>query len=175
MMSAGVVLDTSFLITLADPVRDHHQAAKRYWKHFLEQGIPVFLPTIVVSEFCRKQEIPSEIRQSCVPLPFNWEEAIKAAEMDITLFDRQGESRAALKDDVKIISQGIINDAQWLITDDSNSFYRYASTLQQAGKSPCKPIKLEDGFDLSFFEPDGQRNLDFDSSAIETDQSGDQP
>ena len=174
-MSAGVVLDTSFLITLADPVRDHHQTAKSYWKHFLEQGITVFLPTIVVSEFCRKQEIPPEIRQSCVPLPFNWDDAIKASEMDITLFDRQGESRAALKDDVKIISQGIVNDAQWLITDDSSSFYRYASNLQQAGKSQCKPIKLDDGFDLSFFEPDGQRSLDFDSSAIEAEQPEDQP
>ena len=174
-MSAGVVLDTSFLITLADPVRDHHQTAKSYWKHFLEQGITVFLPTIVVSEFCRKQEIPPDILKSCVVLPFNWDEAIKAAEMDITLFDRQGESSAALKDDVKIIGQAIVQDAQWLITDDKNTFYRYASNLQQAGKSQCKPIKLEDGFDLSFFEPDGQRSLDFDSSAIEAEQPEDQP
>ena len=174
-MSAGVVLDTSFLITLADPVRDHHQTAKSYWKHFLEQGITVFLPTIVVSEFCRKQEIPPDIRQSCVVLPFNWEEAIKSAEMDITLFDRQGEPRPALVDDVKIISQGIVQDAQWLITDDKKTFYRYAADLQKAGKSQCKPIKLEDGFDLSFFEPDGQRNLDFDSSAIEEEKPDDQP
>ncbi len=173
-MSDGVVLDTSFLITLADPVRDHHQAAKSYWKHFLEQGIKVFLPTIVVSEFCRKQEIPPDILKSCVVLPFNIDDAHKAAEMDLTLFDRQGESRAALKDDVKIISQGIVKDAQWLITDDSSSFYRYAANLQQAGKSQCKSIKLEDGFDLSFFEPDGQRSLDFDSSAIEEEKPDDQ-
>lgn len=173
-MSSGVVLDTSFLITLADPVRDHHQAAKSYWKHFLEQGIPVFLPTIVVSEFYRKQEIPPDILNACETLPFNWNDARKAAEMDITLSDRQGESRAALKDDVKIISQGIVKDAQWLITDDSSSFYRYASNLQQAGKSQCKPIKLEDGFDPSFFDPNGQRSLDFDSSAIDAEQPDDQ-
>ena len=170
-MSDGVVLDTSFLITLADPVRDHHQAAKSYWKHFLEQGIKVFLPTIVVSEFCRKQEIPPDILKSCVVLPFNWDEAIKSAEMDITLFDRQGEPRPALVDDVKIISQGIVQDAQWLITDDKKTFYRYATDLQQAGKSPCKPIKLEDGFDLSFFEPDGQRSLVFDESAVEAEEA----
>ena len=173
-MSAGVVLDTSFLITLADPVRDHHQTAKNYWKHFLEQGIPVFLPTIVVSEFCRKQEIPPEILKSCETLPFNWDDAIKAAEMDITLFDRQGESRPALVDDIKIISQGIVKDAQWLITSDTRSFYRYATKLQEAGKSQCKPIKLEDGFDLSFFEPDGQRSLAFDDSAIETEETDSQ-
>lgn len=173
-MSAGVVIDTSFLITLADPGRDHHQAAKSYWKHFLEQGIQVFLPTIVVSEFYRKQEIPPEILNACETLPFNWDDARKAAEMDITLSDRQGESRAALKDDVKIISQGIVKDAQWLITDDKKTFYRYATDLQQAGKSPCKPIKLEDGFDLSFFEPDGQRSLVFDESAVEAEDTDSQ-
>ena len=43
--------------------------------------------------------------------------------------------------------------------------------LQQAGKSPCKPIKLDDGFDLSFFEPDGQRRLVFDDSADETEDA----
>ena len=173
-MSDGVVLDTSFLITLADPVRDHHQAAKSYWKHFLELGIKVFLPTIVVSEFCRKQEIPPDILKSCVVLPFNWDEAIKSAEMEITVFDRQGEPRPALVDDVKIISQGIVQDAQWLITDDKKTFYRYAADLQQTGKSPCKPIKLEDGFDLSFFEPDGQRSLVFDESAVEAEEADNQ-
>ena len=174
-MSSGVVIDTSFLITLADPVRDHHQAAKSYWKHFLEQSIPVLLPTIVVSEFCRKQSIPPEILNSCVVLPFNIDDALKAAEMDLTRFDRQGESGAALKDDVKIIGQGIVKAAQFLITDDTKTFYRYAFNLQQAGKSPCKPIKLEDGFDLSFFEPDGQAILNFDSSAIEEEIPDDQP
>ena len=174
-MSASVVLDTSYLISLADPARPHHQDAKNYWKHFMEQGVQVFLSTIVVSEFCRKQPIPPEILKSCVVLPFNWDDAIKAAEMDITLFDRQGEPRPALVDDVKIISQGIVQDAQWLITEDTRSFYRYATDLQQAGKSPCKPIKLEDGFDLSFFDPNGQKILDFDSSAIEEEKTDDQP
>ncbi len=32
-----MVLDTSFLISLADPHRDNHQTARRYWKHFIEE------------------------------------------------------------------------------------------------------------------------------------------
>ena len=70
-MSIGVVLDTSFLITLADPGRTSHEAARQYWRHFTEQALPVFLPTIVVSEFCVRQEIPPEILRACVVLPFN--------------------------------------------------------------------------------------------------------
>ena len=50
----------------------------------------------------------------------------------------------------------------------------YAADLQQTGKSPCKPIKLEDGFDLSFFEPDGQRSLVFDESAVEAEEADNQ-
>ena len=60
-MSAGIILDTSFLITLAGPDRTHLTAAKNYWKHFSETGIPIYLPIIVVSEFCVRQEIPPEI------------------------------------------------------------------------------------------------------------------
>jgi hypothetical protein len=35
-MAAGVLIDTSFLITLAGPTRANHAAARRYWQHFLE-------------------------------------------------------------------------------------------------------------------------------------------
>jgi len=31
-MADGVLLDTSFLITLADKNRDHHETARRYWR-----------------------------------------------------------------------------------------------------------------------------------------------
>lgn len=112
-MAAGVVLDTSFLITLADSARNHHEAARRYWRHFTEQGQPIFLPTIVVSEFCVRQEIPSEILRACVVLPFNWDDAQQAASLDFSKVDREGQSRDALKDDVKIIAQAIETALGW--------------------------------------------------------------
>ena len=95
-MAAGVVLDTSFLITLAGAGREHHQTARRYWRHFAENGIPLYLPTIVVSEFCIRQEIPPEILRACVVLPFNWDDAVKAAALDFSKTDRGGEPRDAL-------------------------------------------------------------------------------
>jgi predicted nucleic acid-binding protein len=161
MMSAGVVLDTSYLITLAGPDRAHHSAARLYWRHFTEQGIPIFLPTIVVSEFCIRQQIPPEILRACVVLPFNWDDAIKAAELDFSKVDRQGESRDALKDDVKIIAQAIVKDAAWIITDDTKLFYKFACELRLAGGAAFRPIKLVGGFDSSFFDPTGQRTLSY--------------
>jgi predicted nucleic acid-binding protein len=161
-MAAGVVMDTSFLITLADPGRAHHQDARKYWRHFTEQAIPIFLPTIVVSEFYVKQEIPPDILRACVVLPFNWDDAVKAAALDFSKADREGESRDALKDDVKIIAQAIVKDAAWIITDDTRSFFKFAQGLTVTATATFRPIKLEDGFDLSFFDPTGQRQLTYE-------------
>ena len=166
-MGAGVVLDTSFLITLADPVRKNHAVARRYWRHFMEQNIPVFLPTIVVSEFCVRQEIPPEILRCCVVLPFNWDEAIKTAQIDFTQFRSPGDSRVAIKDDVKIIAQAMIRDAQHVITEETGSRARMASELKRSGRVGFKTICLKDGFDRSFFDPNGQS--DFDDTLNQTD------
>ena len=83
-MPGGVLFDTSFLITLADPNRAHHETARGYWMHFLENQIPIYLSTVVVSEFCIKQEIPPDMLRCCVVLPFNWDDAQLAARLDLS-------------------------------------------------------------------------------------------
>jgi predicted nucleic acid-binding protein len=168
-MPAGVLLDTSYLITLADRKRPHYKTARRYWREFAERAIPIFLPTIVVSEFYIKQEILPEILRACVVLPFNWSDALMAAKLDFSGMARGGESRTALKDDVKIIAQAIVKDAAWVITDDTRSFYKFASKVKSEGKGDFRLIKLEDDFDLSVFDPSGQHALDFDAEPDEPD------
>lgn len=157
-MAAGVVLDTSFLITLADKNRDRHQTARRYWQHFLENHIPIFLSTIVVSEFCIKQEIPPEILRCCVMLPFNWDHAMKAAKLDRQRLRPEGVARDALKDDIKIIAQAAVADAEFAITDDTDSFYRYCKVFKEGGQVCFTVIKLQDEFDRAFFDSSGQRD-----------------
>jgi predicted nucleic acid-binding protein len=159
-MAAGVLIDTSFLITLADKNRAHHEEARRYWRHFLENQIPIFLSTIVVSEFCMKQEIDPQILRCCVVLPFNWDDAQRAARLDWKRHRPAGiEQRDALKDDIKIIAQAAQAEAEFVITDDSESFFRFCRTFKDAGEVQFKAIKLEDGFDRSFFDPNGQRDF----------------
>ncbi len=168
-MPAGVVLDTSFLITLADARRGNHAVARRYWIHFTENALPVFLPTIVVSEFCMKQEIPLEILRSCIVLPFNWDDAIRAASLDFKRGTQQGEDRDALKDDVKILGQAAVKEAAYVITDDAASFYRFGKMMESEGSGKFKTIKLDDGFDSAFFNG-GQRELGLDAEDEETDE-----
>ena len=66
--------------------------------------------------------------------------------------------RDALKDDIKIIAQAARVDAEYVITDDAESFFRYCETFKTAGKVSFKAIKLEDGFDRAFFNG-GQRDF----------------
>lgn len=157
-MAAGVMLDTSFLITLAGNQRPHHDAARKYWRHFIEHQSPVYLSTIVVSEFCMRQQIDPQILRCCVVVPFNWDDALRAAGLDWKQLRPPGVERDALKDDIKIIAQAARIDAEFVITDDSDSFHRYCEIFKTAGKVAFKAIKLGEGFDLSYFNG-GQREF----------------
>jgi predicted nucleic acid-binding protein len=53
----GVLLDTSFLITLSDPKRASHTIAKQYFVRMIERGVIMYLSTIVVSEYEVKQQV----------------------------------------------------------------------------------------------------------------------
>ncbi len=158
-MSAGVLLDTSYLITLAGNQRPHHDAARKYWRHFTESQTPIYLSTIVVSEFCMRQEIDRLLLRCCVVLPFNWDDALCAAGLDWKQLRPPGVERDALKDDIKIIAQAARIDAEFVITDDSDSFHRYCEIFRNAGKVSFSAIKLADGFDRAFLNG-GQRDFD---------------
>jgi len=164
-MAGGVLLDTSFLITLADKNRAHHEGAWQYGRHFLENEIPINLSTIVASEFSIKQEIPPEILSCCVVLPFNWDDALRAAKLDWKRLHSLGVARDALKDDIKIIAQAARADVDLVITDDAQSFYKYCITFKEDGEVRFRAIKLEDGFDRAFFDPSGQRDFSDDLGA----------
>jgi len=166
-MPAGVLLDTSFLITLAGSNRANHQAARRYWKHFLENQMPLFLSTIVVSEFSVKQTLGPEVLRHCVVLPFNYQDALKSAELHKHRYAASAGGRDALKDDLKLIAQAEIAQAEFLITDDSDTMFKFIQHLKTAGAVSIKPVRLDDGFDRSVFNS-GQRDFDEQVGESET-------
>jgi predicted nucleic acid-binding protein len=168
-MPAGVVLDTSFLITLADSHRHNHAVARRYWIHFTENAIPIYLPTIVVSEFCLRQEIPVAILRSCVVLPFNWDDAKQAAALNFKRGIHHAQNRDSLKDDVKILGQAAVKESAYVITDDSSSFYEFGKMMENEGTGKFKTIKLGDGFDIAFFNG-GQRELGLGADNQESEE-----
>jgi len=142
----GVSLDTSFLITLADRNRPNHETAKRYWKFFLESQTPIYLSTIVISEFELKQPIDNIILRSCIILPFNHADAVKSAQLNFAKYKSEAASRDALKDDFKIIAQAEVQGLAFLITDDVETLFKICGQLKATGAVSFSAIKLSDGF-----------------------------
>ena len=160
-MADGVLLDTSFLISLADPNRKHHAVAVQFYKFFATEGVPMFLSTIAASEFHQRQPVTDLPLEAIIVLPFNLIDAMRAAELDFTLFKgTPGVARDALKDDFKLLGQVKANDIGFVITEDGRSLFKFCQELRTKRALSARPIKLEDGFDKSHFDPAGQHDFD---------------
>ena len=159
-MADGVLLDTSFLISFADPNRKHHAVAVQFFKHFAAEGIPMFLSTIVASEFHQKQRVTDLPLDAVIVLPFNLIDAMNAADLDFTLYKgTPGVARDALKDDFKLLGQVKAQDIAFVITEDEKSLYRFCRELREKHILGARAIKLEDGFDTSYFDSAGQHDF----------------
>jgi|CXWL01.1.fsa_nt_gi predicted nucleic acid-binding protein len=162
-MTSGVLVDTSFLITLADSNRPRHKVAKEYFQHFLTARMPMALSAIVVSEFHMRQNIKTLPLENFVLRPFNHEDATAAADVAEKHFKRlqkQGADRVALKDDFKLLGQAKAGRFGYLITDDAETLYSICEELRKQGELVTRAIKLQGGFDKSHFDPTGQHDFD---------------
>jgi hypothetical protein len=159
-MPDGVLLDTSFLISFADPTRSNHVVAKQYFSHFLEEKMPIFLSAIVASEFQLGQPIKDLPLEVMIQLPFNIPDAIRSAELDFRFYKgTPGITRTALKDDFKILGQAKSYQISYLITEDESSLYKFCEELRKKGLIGTRAIKLSGGFKKSHFDPAGQEDL----------------
>ena len=160
-MTTGVLCDTSFLITLSDPNRQHHAAAKQYYRHCLDVGrIPLFLSTLVAAEYGIGQPITDLKLDDFRVLPFTLPHAIKAAEFNFKRLRDPGDGREVVKEDVKILAQATVENISHLLTEDARTLFKYTEQLCLAGKTRVRSIKLVDGFDVSWFG-DGQKQMSF--------------
>ena len=158
-MRDAVLLDTSYLITLADPRRPRHAVAKQFFQHFLRERMPMMLSAIVVSEFCVRQAFDTLPLEQLLQLPFNHEDAIAAAAFDFKQHKGAESDRQSLKDDLKIIGHAHARKLGYLITDDAETMFQYCETLRKEGRTNLRGIKLQDGFTLEPFTPDGQKDI----------------
>jgi hypothetical protein len=159
-MRDAVLLDTSFLITLADPRRERHPVAKNFYKHFLSSRMPMFVSAIVIAEFCIKQKLETLPLEQLILVPFSHEDAVQAASFDFKSLRNGAENdRQSLKDDIKIIGHAHARDLGYLITDDESTMFEYCEVLRKQGRTHLRGIKLQNGFSLERFSPDGQKDF----------------
>ena len=153
-----MLLDTSFLITFSDPTRPHHLTALAYFRECVRRQVPLYLSTIVISEFQVKQAIKDLPLRNFVVLPFNVDHAIKCGLMIRNMARDLDDDRVMVKDDFKLLAQCDCEGISHLITEDANTLAKYAARALDVGLTSTKAVLLRDGFDASWFE-NGQTRL----------------
>jgi predicted nucleic acid-binding protein len=144
-----VSLDTSFLISFADPNRQNHATAVEYFRHCLAQRIPMWISTIAAGEFEVKQSIGDLPLQNFRIQPYNLPHAIKAAALFRSL---QGTSSSAedarriIINDLKIIAQAEEEQISVILTEDVNTLSRIVDRLRRRNLLSVKIVLLTDGF-----------------------------
>lgn len=154
----SILLDTSFLITLADPARKHHQTALLYLREALSRGTPLYLSAIVASEFQVKQPVTDLPLRNLHVLPFNIDHAMTAGNLMRDLKRDPGDDRGAVKDDIKLIAQMACESISHVLTEDQNTLAKYLTRLNSLGQLTAKAILLADDFDAAWFNG-GQKGL----------------
>jgi len=150
----SVLLDTSFLITLFDGSRANHDNAKNYYKYFIENKIDMIISSIVASEYAQKGSIGDIIdTNNFITSDFNMVDGILAGEFSNVLSGESsntGDSRIAVKDDIKLLAQCSNNGMDYIATDDSSTLAKYTRRLNELDKLKTHVITMNN-YDISIF------------------------
>ena len=145
-----VSLDTSFLISFADPNRPHHTLAVDYFRHCLAQSIPIWISTVAAGEFEVKQRISDLPLQNFRIQPYNLPHAIRAAALFRAVQQSNSnsaeDSRKIIINDLKIIAQAEEEQISVILTEDANTLSRIATRLRQQNASSVRVLLLAEGF-----------------------------
>jgi predicted nucleic acid-binding protein len=164
-MTASVLLDTSFLISLVDSSRPNHSIAAMFYRMMLDQNLTMYFSAIVAAEISIKQPITDFPLKNFRTVPFNILHAVEAGRIWNALGARDsGDARGAIRDDVKLIAQADHESIAFIITEDASTLFKYCERLRSAGSVKVRAVKLEDGFNANAFRMDGQKELDLDDS-----------
>lgn len=154
----SVLLDTSFLISFSDPSRTNHLASVRYYKECVQRQVPMYLSSIVISEFQVRQAINDLPLRNFIVLPFNVDHAMLCGLLIRRLQRDPADDRVRVKDDFKLISQCECEGISHLLSEDKSTLAKYLERAQSSAPNAIRSVLLKDGFDASWFE-NGQSRL----------------
>lgn len=160
-MTAAFLLDTSFLITLADDSRPRHPIARQYYEQAVLQAAPLHVSTLALAEFATKQAITDLPLRTFRIEPFNVAHATKSGELYAALMPARdpNDGRAAVRTDLHLIAQAACEVIPFILTEDQNTLSKYVERARAAGACQCQAVLLSEGFDAAWFN-DGQKVLD---------------
>ncbi len=145
-----VSLDTSFLISFADPSRANHRIAVEYYRYCLAQNIPMWISVVAAGEFEVKQPIGDLPLQNFQIQPYNLPHAIRAARLLNRLRSIPGDAgedrRAIILNDLKIVAQADEEGIPILLSEDRNTLLRMTERLNKTGDVAVRVLLLAEGF-----------------------------
>jgi hypothetical protein len=145
-----VSLDTSFLITFADPGRPHHAVALEYFRHCLTQRIPMWLSVVAGGEFEVGQPVSDLPLQSFRIQPYNLPHAIRAAALLRAVREDSAsfieDRRPTIINDLKILAQAEDDAIPVILTEDRNTLSRLTDRLRGRGLVKARALLLVEGF-----------------------------
>lgn len=157
----SVLLDTSFLISFSDPSRTHHDTARQYYRECIHRQVPMYLSTIVVSEFQVRQPINDLPLRNFIVLPFNIDHAMACGILIGATPRDDRDDRVRVKDDFKLIAQCECEGITHLFCEDKKTLAKYIERRHGSrGVDATRVVLMKDGFDGSWFE-DGQSRLPY--------------
>jgi len=159
-----VSLDTSFLISFADPSRPHHAIAVDYFRHCLAQRIPMWISVVAAGEFEVKQSVSDLPLQNFRIQPYNLPHAIRAAMLFRSLRTENSHSgvddaRRIIINDLKIIAQAEEEKISVVLAEDASTLSKIAARLRQANTASVHVLLLKDGFKPGKLETPDQDEL----------------
>ena len=146
-----VSLDTSFLISFADPSRPHHAIAVDYFRHCLAQRIPMWISVVAAGEFEVKQPVGDLSLQNFRIQPYNLAHAIRAAALLRSLQADSSQpvennARKIIINDLKIIAQAEEEKIPVILTEDANTLSKIVTRLRQGNTTSAHVLLLKVGF-----------------------------
>ncbi len=154
----SVLLDTSFLISFADSNRPNHAAALGYYRECVRRQVPMYLSTVVISEFQVKQAINDLPLRNFVVLPFNIDHAMKCGLLIRNMARDLDDDRVRVKDDFKLVAQCDCEAISHLLCEDASTLAKYLKRANEGSLAATKVVLLKEGFDAAWFE-NGQTRL----------------
>jgi hypothetical protein len=144
-MIESVLLDTSFLISLANPKFGNHKNAKAYMKTFIHRDIEMYLSSIVLSEFTAGQpleDIPTDFLDCLNYIPFTIIDGNFAGRFVMKKGNLDGSDRSRVKDDFKIMAQLKNNSIDAFITGDERDAKKIFSFCKEHFYFQSKYVSL---------------------------------
>ncbi|MFM9879105.1 MAG: hypothetical protein ACKVOO_01680 [Burkholderiaceae bacterium] len=152
------MLDTSFLISFTDSSRAHHAVAIAYYRECVRRQVPMYLSTVVISEFQVKQAISDLPLRNFVVLPFNIDHAMRCGLLVRSMVRDTQDDRVRVKDDFKLVAQCDCEAISHLFSEDASTLAKYLTRARESNLASTRVVLLRDGFDAAWFE-NGQSSL----------------